>query len=109
MHEAPPGDHFFVSEDPDRQRTGFLHLQVQRDFFSGKRACHVADLAVAPGHDGQGIGRALLAHAEVWARRNRCKLLTLSVFPGNIRARALYERTGFAADLLRMAKPVGRE
>jgi ribosomal protein S18 acetylase RimI-like enzyme len=108
LHEAPPGDHFFVSEDPGGQRVGFLHLQVQRDFFSGGRACHVSDLAVEPGHEGHGIGHALLAHAETWARKNRCKLLTLSVFPGNTRARALYERHGFAADLLRMAKPVGR-
>ena len=109
LHEAPPGDHCFVAEDSNEQRTGFLHLQVQRDFFSGVRACHISDLAVAPGHDGRGIGRALLAHAETWARKNRCKLLTLAVFPGNTRAHALYERNGFAADMLRMAKPVGRE
>ncbi|WHZ20514.1 MAG: hypothetical protein OJF55_002663 [Rhodanobacteraceae bacterium] len=106
LREAPPGDHFFVSVDRDRQRTGFLHLQVQRDFFSGARACHISDLAVSPGHDGEGIGRALLAHAETWAKQHRCKWLTLAVFPGNTRAHALYERTGFAADLLRMAKPV---
>jgi GNAT superfamily N-acetyltransferase len=106
LREAPPGDHFFVSEDSSGQRSGFLHLQVQRDFFSGKRACHVADLAVAPGHDGHGIGRGLLAHSETWARKNRCKLLTLAVFPGNTRAHALYERSGFTADLLRMAKPL---
>jgi GNAT superfamily N-acetyltransferase len=106
LHDAPPGDHFFVAEDSTRQPTGFLHLQVQRDFFSGMRACHVSDLAVAPGHDGHGIGRALLAQAEKWAAANRCKRLTLSVFPGNARARALYERNGFTADLLRMAKPV---
>jgi len=108
LRESPPGDHFFVSVDPNERRTGFLHLQVQRDFFSGVRACHIADLAVASGQDGRGIGRALLAHAETWAKRHRCKLLTLAVFPGNARARALYERTGFAADLLRMAKPLGR-
>jgi len=108
LHEAPPGDHFFVAGNPGEQRTGFLHLQVQRDFFSGARACHIADLAVAPNHEGQGIGRALLAHAEAWARKNRCKLLTLSVFPGNTRAHALYERNGFSADLLRMAKLLNR-
>lgn len=106
LREVPPGDHFFVVEATDGQPAGFLHLQVQRDFFSGLRACHVADLAVAPSREGRGIGRALLAHAEKWAKENRCKLLTLSVFPGNTRARALYERTGFASDLLRMAKPV---
>lgn len=108
LREAPPGDHFFIAGNPDEQRTGFLHLQVQRDFFSGARACHIADLAVAPDHEGQGIGRALLAHAEAWARKNRCKLLTLSVFPGNTRAHALYERNGFGPDLLRMAKPLDR-
>lgn len=108
LREAPPGDHFFVSEDRESQRTGFLHLQVQRDFFSGKRACHVSDLAVVPGHESHGTGRALLAYAETWAHGNRCKLLTLAVFPGNTRARALYERAGFTTDLLRMAKPLGR-
>ncbi|MBN8737155.1 MAG: GNAT family N-acetyltransferase [Xanthomonadales bacterium] len=108
LRETPPGDHFFVAEETDGRSAGFLHLQVQRDFFSGMRACHVADLAVVPSREGRGIGRALLAHAEKWARENRCKLLTLSVFPGNTRARALYERAGFAPDLLRMAKPLGR-
>ena len=108
LREAAPNDHFFVSENPDRVRTGFLHLQVQRDFFSGVRACHVADLAVATAFERRGIGRALLACAETWARGHRCKLLTLSVFPGNARARALYERSGFTEDLLRMAKPLNR-
>lgn len=106
LREAPPGDHFFIADDADGRRAGFVHLQVQRDFFTGRRACHVADLAVAPGRDGQGIGRALLVHAEAWAGKNRCKLLTLSVFPGNARARELYERSGFTYDLLRMAKPL---
>ena len=108
LHEPPPGDHFFVAENPSGQRTGFLHLQVQRDFFSGVRACHISDLAVIPEYEGHGIGRAFLAYTETWARKNRCKLLTLAVFPGNTRARALYERNGFTADLLRMAKSVKR-
>jgi GNAT superfamily N-acetyltransferase len=62
---------------------------------------------VAAGHEGRGIGRALLEHAQQWAKQHRCKLLTLSVFPGNERACALYEAAGFAPDLLRMLKPVG--
>jgi RimJ/RimL family protein N-acetyltransferase len=32
--------------------------------------------------------------------------VTLAVFPGNERARALYEAAGYATDLLRLAKPV---
>jgi GNAT superfamily N-acetyltransferase len=61
---------------------------------------------VAPAHEGQGVGKALMAHAEAWAREHRCALITLAVFPGNERARALYEADGFATDLLRLAKPV---
>jgi ribosomal protein S18 acetylase RimI-like enzyme len=30
--------------------------------------------------------------------------MTLSVFPGNARARALYERQGYGVELLRMTK-----
>lgn len=106
LREAAPGEQFFVVEDASGSRNGFLHLQVQRDFFTGARTCHLADLAVAPGHEGRGIGRALLDYAQAWAKTHRCKLLTLAVFPGNARARGLYESAGFATDLLRMVKPV---
>jgi ribosomal protein S18 acetylase RimI-like enzyme len=108
LRDTPSADHFFVAGEADAQRVGFLHLQVQRDFFTGAPACHISDLAVAAGQDGRGIGRALLAHAEAWAKKHRCKLLTLSVFPANTRARALYERTGFTTDLIRMTKPLPR-
>ena len=106
MRETPATDHFFIACDAHHKSVGFLRLQLQRDYFSNGRACHVSDIAVAPGHDGRGIGRVLLAHAETWARANRCKLLTLSVFPANARARGLYEQAGFATDLVRMAKPL---
>lgn len=109
LREAPPSDCFFIAGNSRGTRTGFLHLQVQRDFFSGARTCHIADLAVAKPHDGQGIGGAMLAHAQAWATTHRCKQLTLSVFPGNHRARGLYERTGFAPDLLRMSRPLDRK
>lgn len=99
-------DHFFVADDTNREPIGFLHLQIQRDFFSGQRACHVSDIAVATGHEGAGVGRGLLEYSRQWARRHRCRLLTLAVFPGNARARALYERNGFVPDLLRMVKRV---
>lgn len=107
LRDAPPNDHFFVAEQATgAEPLGFLHLQVQRDFFTGARACHVSDLAVALGHEGHGIGRALLVHAEAWAKTSHCKLLTLGVFPGNTRARELYERAGFTVDLIRMIKPL---
>jgi ribosomal protein S18 acetylase RimI-like enzyme len=106
LRNVPPSERFFISENAQGERTGFLRVQVQRDFFTESRNCHVSDLAVAPSHDGHGIGGALLDHACAWAKANRCKRLTLSVFPGNARARALYERHGFTLDLLRMTRPL---
>lgn len=97
---------FFIAATAAGERVAFLHLQLQRDFFAGTRNCHISDLAVAGGCDGRGVGRALLAFAETWARRHHCRRLTLAVFPGNTRARTLYARTGFSEDLLRLQKPL---
>lgn len=104
LRDQPPGSYVFVAEDGDGERAGFLHLQTVPDFFTAAQNCHIADLAVAPAHEGRGIGSALLRFAEDWAKRHRCRHVTLAVFPGNQRARALYERHGFGTDLLRMAK-----
>lgn len=106
LDDQPPNSFVFVAEDEDGRPVGFIHLQRTQDFFTGRSNCHVSDLAVAPSHDGRGVGRALLAHAEEWAREHRCALMTLAVFPGNERARALYESMGYGPDLLRLAKPL---
>lgn len=106
LREQPAGSYLFVAEDDDGERVGFLHLQVVVDFFLGGNNCHISDLAVTPGHEGKGVGSALIAYAERWAREHHCRHVTLAVFPGNTRARALYERHGFGDELIRMAKPV---
>jgi ribosomal protein S18 acetylase RimI-like enzyme len=106
LSEQLPGTHIFVVEDDGGTRVAFLHLQTLTDYFTAAQNCHISDLAVAPGHDGRGIGSALLAFAERWARQHHCRHLTLAVFPGNERARALYERHGYGVDVLRMAKPL---
>lgn len=104
LRELPAASHLFVAEDDDGERLGFLHLQTQKDFFTGVLNCHIADLVVATEHDGRGVGSALIGYAEQWAREHRCRHVTLSVFPGNERARALYARHGYGDELIRMAK-----
>lgn len=106
LEDQPANSFLFVAEDADGHPVGFMHLQKTQDFFTGRSNCHISDLAVAQAHEGRGIGKALLAHAEAWAREHRCALVTLAVFPGNERARALYEANGYATDLMRLAKPV---
>ncbi|HEY2394548.1 MAG TPA: GNAT family N-acetyltransferase [Rudaea sp.] len=100
--EGAPG----TASEEAIERVGFLHLQTQKDFFTGVLNCHIADLVVATEHDGEGVGSALVSFAEQWAREHRCRHVTLAVFPGNKRARFLYERHGYGDELIRMAKPV---
>lgn len=106
LRELPPASHLFVAEDDDGQRLGFLHLQTQKDFFTGVLNCHISDLVIAPEHDGKGIGSALLHYAERWAREHRCRHVTLAVFPGNERARKLYAHHGYGDETIRMVKPL---
>jgi len=106
LRERPRHSSFFIVE-LDGKAAGFLHLQWTDDFFGDGQHAHISDLAIAPGFEGRGLAGGLLAHAEAQARAEGCTRLTLSVFPGNARARALYERHGFGLDLLRMGKPLG--
>jgi ribosomal protein S18 acetylase RimI-like enzyme len=106
LEDQPANSFLFVAENADGERVGFIHLQRTADFFTGRSNCHISDLAVLPKHEGNGIGKALLEHAEEWASEHHCQLVTLAVFPGNEHARALYEAAGYSLDLLRLAKPV---
>ena len=76
-------------------------LSLARDAHPASR--HVADLGlmVAAGHRRRGVGRALLAAAEEWARGAGVSKLELHVFPHNEAALALYEACGYEREGLR--------
>jgi diaminopimelate decarboxylase len=61
---------------------------------------HVADLGVSVAADrrGRGIGAALMARAFRWAREFGVEKITLSVYPDNRAAAALYARFGFVVE-----------
>jgi ribosomal protein S18 acetylase RimI-like enzyme len=88
----------------NRDRLGFLYVVTLTDFFTRERHAHVSDLVVARDGEGQGVGRALMSAADAWARTRGHRFVTLSVFPDNRRALALYERLGFRTDVFRMLK-----
>jgi ribosomal protein S18 acetylase RimI-like enzyme len=56
---------------------------------------YVADLVVASGHRGAGIGTRLLAEAERLTRARRLNRLAIGVLLGNDGAARAYERFGF--------------
>lgn len=55
----------------------------------------VEDVAVSPAARGRGVGRALIAEAKAWARRNGVETLSLTSAPHREAARRLYQREGF--------------
>jgi len=65
---------------------------------------YVADLVVAEGQRGQGIGQRLLAEAERRTRAKGARRMTIFALQGNDVARAAYERFGFKPHALELMK-----
>ena len=86
------------------ERAGCLLMWTLEDYFSQDWHAHISVIAVTRDAEGQGVGRALMEHAESWARGRGHRSITLSVFDGNHRARTLYERVGFSTEMRRMTK-----
>jgi putative acetyltransferase len=78
--EYLPGREFWVAADEDDRAVGFMSLEGP----------HVDSLFVTPDRHGQGVGRALLAHAYSLSR-----VLSVEVNEQNMEARRFYERMGF--------------
>jgi GNAT superfamily N-acetyltransferase len=106
--ESPaPGATLLVA-DEDSAPAGFVYLEVLRDFFDRVEHGHVSVLAVAREAEGRGVGGALMRAAEAWARERGYRRLTLTVFEGNVRARAVYTHLGYRAETMRYVKFLDR-
>lgn len=106
MKAPEPGSAIFIAEDETGKPAGFLHLQIQADYFNGSKVAYISDIAVDSAFEGQGVGRILLDKAEAWAREQGCSLLTLYVFSNNLRARRVYEKLGFNEEVTKYVKPL---
>jgi len=84
--------------------SGFVFLEEHQDYFTFATHGHIGILVVVEAVEGRGVGAALIGAAEEWARSRGHATLTLNVFEGNRRARALYERSGFRPDTVRYRK-----
>lgn len=94
----------FVAEDDSGNALGFIHLTTADDYYSARETGHIADIVVAPEAGGQGVGSALIAYAEEWARARGFSMLTLNVFTANRLARDLYRKLGFEEEWIRCIK-----
>jgi len=86
----------------DLKPVGFLWANTDRDYFTGEQHGYIEEVAVS--EDGGGFGRALMQHAEDWARSRGYRYISLSVRPANRRARSLYARRGYELEVEKMLK-----
>lgn len=94
----------YVAETEAGDPLGFLYLERHTDYFTRQPHGHVSMVALAREAEGRGAGKALMQAAEDWARDNGLPYLALNVFGLNTRARALYERLGYAPDTVKYLK-----
>jgi RimJ/RimL family protein N-acetyltransferase len=90
-------DGVLVAEDGG-ELAGYVALGRPTQLESNRHVLAVRGLAVAPGHQRRGIGRALVRAAADAAREQGARRLTLRVLSTNPGARALYEACGFVVE-----------
>ena len=106
--DTATADHALFVAERNGTPAGCLLMWTLEDYFSGERHAHVSVIATTREAEGQGVGRALMAHAEQWARERGHSRITLSVFEANRRAQQLYERSGYQVEMRRYVKLLSR-
>jgi GNAT superfamily N-acetyltransferase len=95
-----------ATEAPTSQPLGLPHLSHPTpiaglwmgnaiDQVEGDRMTHIFLLYVAPPHRRQGIGSALVRHAEQWTKQRGDRKISLQVFVQNQPALNLYNKLGY--------------
>jgi GNAT superfamily N-acetyltransferase len=85
----------FVAEDSDGRVLGWAHVFAAPFLESGPNA-ELGGLVVDESARGRGIGTALVARAEAWARERGIRKLCLRSNVVRTEAHAFYQKLGFA-------------
>lgn len=81
-----PGPHLYLLVEHHQEVIAFIGVRLQQ------REAHITNLAVSPHYRHQGIASALMCRAERYAKRHRCKTMTLEVRITNFVAKRFYRR-----------------
>ena len=95
-----------VSFPSRRQPVACLWLGNAVDQVKGDRHAHIFLLYVVPAQRRQGIGGALVRHAEAWAKARGDRQIGLQVFRANQPALNLYQKLGYQPVSVWMVKPL---
>jgi aminoglycoside 6'-N-acetyltransferase len=109
-HRQSPRSEGIVAVGPDGKLVGMIELWLKRPRGpAGARVPRVKvdlGIAVAPEWRGRGVGTALLAAAEDWARSQGAERMMLDLDVNNAGAQRLYERVGYQVESIAMDKPI---
>lgn len=84
-------DGVFVAEDKGGRVIGYVTTRLNRT----SRIGWIPNLAVDPGHQGKGLGRALLLHAIEFFRRSGMQVAKIETLEQNPVGQKLYPSLGF--------------
>ncbi|WP_298738570.1 GNAT family N-acetyltransferase [uncultured Chitinophaga sp.] len=87
----------YLAQDQGRP-IGFTQLYPFFTSVGMKRAWVLNDLYVSEEYRNRGVGRALIAAAQDFARSTSAKWIMLQTYTSNVNAQALYEKLGFEKD-----------
>lgn len=89
---------FIARDDAQDSALGFVHLIPSLGTLAMRPIWYLEDLFVTPAARRCGVGRALMLHAEQFARATGSERLTLSTAHDNHAAQALYRSVGYVRD-----------
>jgi GNAT superfamily N-acetyltransferase len=90
--------------DRDPVKIACLWLGIAIDQVTGIRHPNTFLIYVDPAHRRQGIGRALMQHAETWSKEQGYIQIGLQVFTDNQPAIDLYQQLGYRATSISMIR-----
>jgi GNAT superfamily N-acetyltransferase len=90
---ARPAQRFIIAER-DGRLLGWVHIEVA-EFVDSDPYAHIAGLVVDRSHRRQGIGAALMAEAEAWARQQGCAVVRLRSSATRTHAHRFYAELGY--------------
>lgn len=98
----------FVAEDERGERLGFATV-THETHFTGERQAYIGELATSAAAEGRGVGRALVARCEAWARERGYTKLALETGAANTRALGFYEQLGYVAEGVKLTRLLDQE